>query len=227
MKRNIVLGLFIIFATALIAQLPNNQLRFSVGPSIQGSGDYKGLHLHNDFTRKIRKNIVIGIGLGIDHASGPGFFLDTTKRYTIGGYGEKTLGANVQQFSDLSELKKFSTHTNQAIYIIGDLNIGYINEFGKERIKIMAGPSIGFVNKVTVAAVYPYSTFFEQPINPNYDNTIIVVPVFQRFMNIGWNLKLEYDHYFNEKFSVGARLGVQDLRGDIISSVGISDGVSF
>ncbi len=230
MKKLFFAAIFSIFVTAVFAQLPNNQFKFSVGKSIQGSGDFRGWHFSNDFTRKVANHLVIGVGLSIDHATGRSFASDANQSastiYTIGGYDIKSLGANINQVGGADELIQYPTHASSGTYIIGDLNAGYVNQWENDMIKVMGGISFGYVNSSTIVSEFPASIYFT-PKSPDEENVRFLVPIYRQYSNFGWNLKLEYDHYFTKNVSVGARLSYQNLKGDSVAAAGLSVGVGF
>lgn len=200
----------------------NNSIGIQLMPWVKSeTNSATGIYL--DFNRKISKNWFINFGYGMlyDNFWQPDEF-DLSKHPKIMPTESNLYNFsvpepfNIPQPSILDDirnsgLKNYSIHDSHRIDHFINFNFGYsLLKTTNHSLYVSTGAILGIADRTF--SVKSDSIFFSAGLNiahpfipPNLDFWL-VFQIRSRYMYLGYNYKVNYDYYFNDKISIGLSL---------------------
>lgn len=203
----------------------NNQLKVGAAYARLGLGDLEAIKGFAQYNRRISKRFELSISTGVVHGSRGGslFPNDPDERYSIiTSINDAPFGGGSLETSN-----SLSPHLQRTTLFTGDVNVHVVFEFNRSVIKIGAGatPVYGDVTFITEQRGISFGT------NPTslveLEELTLLIPEYVRYSNLGWNVQLNYEYHFKNRFFTNLQVAYHEWAEDNMTSLGFGFGVKF
>jgi hypothetical protein len=205
MKLNAFL-IFFLIPCILKAQsdLPKKKINLSIGRSIHGSGDIRGVLFSTEYSKQVRRKLSYTMALSgsIHNGEWPLFFYAPNGEYTDGSIRYTTAG---MQFSMHYGFNFIKASKHELIYRMGG---------------VLRYQSSSYYDAAEV--LYPALTGLRVPVIVFNHSTP------QNTIAVGGSAQLLYNYTLKNNITLGSLAGFQiDSNGDVISQISLTIGKRF
>ncbi len=205
-----------------------NQIRFGGGYVAMGNGDLRGVQLYGQYMYQLSNRFGISLEANVSHGSALSTIdYNADKNYSVltkitespyNSYANHNVGGT-----------QYDPHLNRTTHLIGAVNLNYyILDRSRTKLKAAAGFAYTYMDRNSTAEVRTVQVT-DNPDLIEWEELVLITPVYERLSDWGWNIQLDYEYHFSNRMftSLGVVMHNFFSTGDDISSVRFGVGVNF
>ncbi len=225
MQKSIHTTLFFLLSLAFSVQA-QHQITWKLGKGLQADPDIRSWRVSSEYQYQLSKHWLLGAEVGVLHGSAvpTSFTLNPNAIYLFEGKDIPRTLSTVRRETGAD----LPVHLDRGTHFVGDLSLGYQVAFSqRHKIQLLAGYTMAYTDKNIVISVGNLSGYGYVNSDPTLNNAPLYMPIYERYTQAGWNLKLNYQVTVGKNTVVGLQGEVQSLQRDILSSAGIMVGFAL